>query len=330
MFRDGKYYADYMQHGTTSLRLSGDFQQTPRPGGPAGFTVIDEPNIRNALVAPPGMVIVEADYSMLELRLYAWRAREETMLGILRSGGDVHKYTASRVFGLPESEVTKLMRQTGKNTNFALGYGASDRKLAEMMMLAMLPEDIERVCDLLGVRTVQEAASMIHPAWHEAYPAIREWHSEERRFIFEHGYAEAPHGVIRWLPKARSNSQEERAEAFREGINHVIQSPGACMTLMGGVLAQPDILDMGGVGPWNVHDSNIVIVPGPEVAVASRRILLAMEEQVPQMFREQFGMDLTVPILAEAKVGLRWGSLDEQRKEETREEFLARIEHTFA
>jgi len=294
------YYAAYRQHGTDTGRLASDFQQVPR-------VVPGQPNLRDAVRAPAGMVLVEADYSQIELRLIAWRAQEETMLRLLREG-DLHAYSGRMLFGVPdEQQVSKLIRQTGKTVNFSLGYEAGSDKLAEIMLLSMSDSEVANILTLLKCEKLGEAASHLWHRWHETYPGIRRWHAREKVEILRVGKSVAPHGRIKHVPKAFSRIPKERAEGLREGINHVIQSPATDLTLLAAVLAAPRLAADGALGPWPSHDSLLFAVYN---AVYAGRILQqVMEVEAPAEFERLFGVRLDVPIKADVKAGERWGSL---------------------
>ena len=334
------YYATYNLIGTVTGRLSSDFQQVPRPSDDPEL-----PNIRDAVAAPPGFVILEADFNMLELRLIAWHAPEPTLLELIRQGADVHWKTAVEVVlsgadrryyaqmlvkrelpSLSEAEAAALLlteegreltkiipalalaRHVGKTLNFSLAYGAAPAKVAEILRLAMTTAQVEDLCYLLKARTLLDAARRLHAAWHAAYPGIRQWHAREGQLIQATGRAVAPHGRIRWLPKAQSDSREERAEAVREGCNHVIQSLASDLTLLAAVQAAPVFRAAGALGPWPTHDSLLWVVPEGAVADLAHQLKVTMEG-VGTAARDLWGVSITVPLVAEVKVGPRWGSV---------------------
>ena len=87
--------------------------------------------IRTMFIARPGWVLVDADYSQIELRLLAHMAGDEKMIAAFQSGQDIHAQTASQVFGLPPEEVTGELRRRAKAVNFGIVYGISDFSLAQ-------------------------------------------------------------------------------------------------------------------------------------------------------------------------------------------------------
>ena len=300
------YFAEYRQIGTDTGRLSGDFQQVPR-------VVEGEPNIRNAVAAPPGMTLLELDYDQIELRFIAWRAREETLLRLYREGADVHAFSGRMLFGIHEQEgiLNPAVRRTGKTTNFGLSYEAGSEKLAEIMLLSLTPEDIAHVIRLLRVATLHEAAAQLHWRWHSTFPGVRRWHAEEKAQIARRGYALAPHGRIKHLPFLRSKDPKERAPAFRDGINHTIQSPASDLCLLAATMAAPTMYgDLGAVaGPWPSHDSLLWLIRG-DVRPAGAYLRQVMEQDAVRRFEDLFGLEIDLPITVGLKAGIAWGSLD--------------------
>jgi len=297
------YYVSTNQTGTVTGRLANDFQQVPRVSEDPEI-----PNIKNAVAAPEGFVILEADYSMLELRLGAWWAGEETMLRLLREEGqDIHRHTAEQAFG---KGVTGFQRYVGKTMNFLLEYKGGPPKLAETLRLRMTDEQIANLCAMLSVGTLGEASRLLSASWHHTYPGIRQWHWREGGNIEVRGYAVAPHGRIRWLPEARSTNNQQREEAIREGINHVIQSLATDLCLMAGVLAAPTFASLGAQGPWPVHDSLMWVVPAAHVRWLAAHLKRVMEVDAVATMENIMGRTIDVPIVADIKVGPRWGSVE--------------------
>lgn len=210
--------------------------------------------------------------------------------------------------GLPKlSSICALARHTGKVLNLSLLYEAGPAKLAEILLLNMAEDDVLRIRQLLGVETLDEAARRLWSRWHETYPGIRRWHAREKALILKQGYAQAPHGRIKHVPKAFSWDPKERSEGLREGINHVIQSTASDLTLLAAVLAAPKMALEGALGPWPNHDSLLFAVRDPRASGAFLKEV--MEVEAPAEFERRFGVLLDVPIVADVKAGERWGSL---------------------
>jgi DNA polymerase-1 len=156
--RDGRLYPGWNQTGAMTGRMSAkepNVQQTPR--GPA---------YRRCFVAPPGRLLVKADYSQLELRVAARIANEQHMLAAYRAGEDLHTLTARRLTG--REEVTAQERQLAKPVNFGLIYGLSAKSLRKKAKaeygVDLSEADARRYCD----------------SFFAAYPAFRRWHRQLR------------------------------------------------------------------------------------------------------------------------------------------------------
>lgn len=143
----------YIAGGFFNHNSSGpNLQQIPR-----------DPAFRNAFRAPEGRVIVEADYSAMELRIAAALAGEQKMLDAFNAGRDVHTLTASLMYGVPMDEVEKQQRQGAKSANFGLLYGSGPRGLMNYFAT-------------VGIFISLRQATEFHGMWHRAYPAFGAWH----------------------------------------------------------------------------------------------------------------------------------------------------------
>jgi DNA polymerase-1 len=151
---DGRIYPSWRQMGSEAGRMScsdPNLQQVPR--GKA---------YRDCFRAPPGRVIIKADYSQIELRLAARISGDKAMLEAYRNGEDLHTKTAQRVLG--KTEVTKADRQVAKSLNFGLLYGMGAERL------------VDYAKQNYGVSLTLEQARQYKKAFFEAYPGLQEWH----------------------------------------------------------------------------------------------------------------------------------------------------------
>lgn len=154
---DHRIRARFMQLGTGTGRWSSsgpNLQQIPR-----------DPEFRCAFRPSGGRVIVEADFSAMELRIAAALAGEQKMLDAFNSGQDVHTLTASLMYGVEMEDVSKQQRQGAKSANFGLLYGSGPRGLMNYFAT-------------VGVFISMAEAAGFHEMWHEAYPAFGRWHRE--------------------------------------------------------------------------------------------------------------------------------------------------------
>lgn len=152
---DGRIRARFMPLATGTGRFSSsspNLQQVPR-----------DPDFRCAFRAPDGRVLVQADYSAMELRVAAALAGEARMLDAFREGADIHARSAALMWGINERDVTKDQRQQAKALNFGALYGSG-------------AGGVQRYCATLGLFiSLKEAADLLE-RWHEAYPAFAKWH----------------------------------------------------------------------------------------------------------------------------------------------------------
>ena len=165
--------------------------------------------IRTMFISRPGWVLVDADYSQIELRLLAHMAGDEKMIAAFQSGQDIHAQTASQVFGLPPEEVTGELRRRAKAVNFGIVYGISDFSLAQ---------DI-------GVSR-QEAADYMNK-YLATFSGVREYMEHVKAQAKEDGYVATLMGRRRWLPELKSTNYNLRAFGERVALNMPIQGTAA-------------------------------------------------------------------------------------------------------
>jgi len=236
--------------------------------------------IRKMFVPKPGCVLVDADYSQIELRVLAHIAGDEVMQEAFRSGMDIHTVTASQVFGVAPENVTSLQRRHAKAVNFGIVYGISEFSLAE---------DI-------GVSR-WEAKEYID-SYLANYKGVRAYMKQVVESARESGYTATMYGRKRYIPELKSSNFNIRSGAERIALNTPIQGTAAdliklAMIRVDKALAEkfPDARLL-----LQVHDE--LIVECPEEIAADVAALVSREmEQVAA---------LSVPLLAEAKIGKSW------------------------
>jgi DNA polymerase-1 len=166
--------------------------------------------IRKAFIPRgPGYLLLSADYSQIELRIMAALSGDPGLREAFETGMDIHRATASRVFGIPPETVTPEMRRTAKMVNFGIMYGISPFGLAQR----------------LGISKA-EAAEIINQYFNQ-YPGVRSYIERTIEFCREHGYVETVTGRRRYLPDIRSANQTIRHAAERNAINAPIQGTAA-------------------------------------------------------------------------------------------------------
>jgi DNA polymerase-1 len=166
--------------------------------------------IRRAFVAPPGRVLLAADYSQIELRIMAHLSGDEAMRAAFSRGDDIHDVTARGIFAVAADDVvTNNQRRIAKSVNFGLLYGMSDFGLAARL-------EIERA----------EARAMTE-AYFGRFPSVRAWIEANLEFGREHGYVETLLGRRRYMPDLRTRNYSLRSAAEREATNAPMQGSAA-------------------------------------------------------------------------------------------------------
>ena len=165
--------------------------------------------LRKMFVAGPGMVLVDADYSQIELRLLSCMAGDQAMIDGFNSGEDIHTITASQVFGVPQSEVTPLMRRSAKAVNFGIVYGISPFSLSQ---------DI-------GVTVAQAKEYMDKYFAH--YAGVRSYMDAVVEQAKKDGYVSTLFSRRRWVPELKSSNFNTRSFGERVALNAPIQGTAA-------------------------------------------------------------------------------------------------------
>jgi DNA polymerase I len=203
--RTGRIHTSYHQAVAATGRLSSadpNLQNIPirRPEGR---------RIRQAFIAPPGYVLMAADYSQIELRIMAHLSGDEGLLSAFSEDRDVHQATASEVFSLPLASVTADQRRTAKTINFGLIYGMSPFGLARQ----------------LGID--RGSAQRYVERYFTRYPGVKRFMDETRQNARETGYVETVYGRRLYLPDIRSGNAATRQYAERSAINAPMQGTAA-------------------------------------------------------------------------------------------------------
>ena len=236
--------------------------------------------IRKMFVPRPGWVLVDADYSQIELRVLAHIADDRAMQEAFRSGEDFHRLTASRVFHVPPEDVTPLMRRQAKAVNFGIVYGISEFSLAQ---------DI-------GVSR-REAKEYIE-RYLTQYPGVRDYMKKIVETARTQGYVSTLFGRRRMIPEIRSTNFNIRSGAERIALNTPVQGTAADIMKLAMVRVFR-ALETNGLRArllLQVHDELIVECP-PEEAGRVRAIVADDMEHAAT---------LAVPLVAEAKSGESW------------------------
>ena len=236
--------------------------------------------IRKMFVPRPGWVFVDADYSQIELRVLSHMADDKAMQAAFNSGEDIHRVTASQVFGTPLEEVTPQMRRSAKAVNFGIVYGISEFSLAED----------------LGVSRAEAKAYI--DSYLEKYHGVREFMQAVVEQGTREGYVATLYGRRRYIPELKDGKYMVREAAKRMAMNSPIQGTAADIIKLA-MLRVDRALTRAGLKAklvLQVHDELIVECPAAETEQVKALVTREMESAAA----------LAVPLTADAKSGRSW------------------------
>ncbi|HSI58306.1 MAG TPA: DNA polymerase I [Ideonella sp.] len=272
----GRVHTNYAQAVAVTGRLSSNdpnLQNIP-------IRTAEGRRVREAFVAPAGHHIVSADYSQIELRIMAHISGDPGLTRAFAEGLDVHRATASEVFGIAPEAVTSEQRRYAKTINFGLIYGMGAFGLAQS----------------LGID--QKAARNYIDRYFERFAGVRRYMDETKRSAAELGYVETVFGRRLWLPEIKGGNGPRRSGAERQAINAPMQGTAADLIKLAMIAVQAE-LDTGQRATrmvMQVHDELVFEVPDAELDWA--------REAVPRLMAGV--AQLAVPLLAEVGVGANW------------------------
>ncbi len=273
---DGRIHTRFTQAMTNTGRLSSaepNLQNIP-------VRSVEGSRLREAFTAPEGRVLVDADYSQIELRLLAALSEDPIMCDAFMKGEDIHRRTAAKVFGVDESEVTPKMRAQAKTVNFSIIYGISDYGLSN---------DLD-----IGIK---DAGNLIKEYGNQ-FPGIMNYLDRLKEEGMSKGYAETYYGRRRNLTELKSQNRNLRNFGLRAAMNTPIQGTAAdvikiAMNRAYRALREelPDSLLV-----MQVHDELIVECDEKDAAKASEILKREMEAAA----------EFKVPLVADVHTGKDW------------------------
>ena len=236
--------------------------------------------IRKMFIPRPGCVLVDADYSQIELRVLAHIAEDPVMCGSFASGMDIHTATAAQVFGVEPEQVTPLQRRHAKAVNFGIVYGISEFSLAE---------DI-------GVSRY-EAKDYIE-SYLANYRGVKEYMGKVVAQAREKGYTQTMYGRRRYIPELKSSNFNVRQGAERIALNTPIQGTAADLIKLAMIRVDRALSEKYPQAKLilQVHDELIVECP-EQIAAQVAELVSSQMQDVAK---------LRVPLVAEAKWGKSW------------------------
>ncbi len=236
--------------------------------------------IRKMFVPREGWVLVDADYSQIELRVLAHIADDKNMQKAFLSGADFHAATAAQVFGVPLEEVTPQLRRNAKAVNFGIVYGISKWSLAEDIGVAPW-----------------EAEAYIN-SYLAQFSGVRDYMHEIVELARRQGYVDTLFGRRRWIPELKSGNFNVRSGAERIALNTPIQGSAADIIKLAMIQVDAALQEQALQARLvlQVHDELIVECPAWEAEQVMRLVTDKMQNVC----------HLAVPLIAEAKMGDSW------------------------
>lgn len=272
----GRVHTNYAQAVAVTGRLASNdpnLQNIP-------VRSVEGRRIREAFIAPPGSVIISADYSQIELRIMAHISGDAGLRAAFDRGEDIHRVTAAEIFGVTALEVSSEQRRYAKVINFGLIYGMSAFGLAANL-------GIER-----------DAAKTYIDRYFMRYPGVAQYMQETRVLAKQRGYVETVFGRRLWLAEINSPNGPRRQAAERAAINAPMQGTAADLIKLS-MIAVQDWIERDALGSriiMQVHDELVLEVPDAEVGL--------IRERLPRLMSGV--AKLAVPLDAEVGVGPNW------------------------
>ncbi len=282
---DGRLHTSLDQMGTTTGRLSS--RDPNLQNIPAGGEIAKE--IRRGFVATAGFKFASFDYSQIEMRVLAWLSGDPELVEIFKTGQDIHTAVASKVFGVPENEVTKEMRRKAKVINFGIVYG---------MGISSLKKNLNS--------TMQEAETFYNNYFAQ-FPKIREYFEKVKNEARKKGFTTTFYGRRRYFPMINSSLPFVRAEAERMAVNAPIQGT-ATADLIKMAMNKVDT-ELKKVGLDNsthlllqVHDELLYEIKDGKDLHQTMAVIKKAMETVDK---------LPVPLTVNSYLGSNWGDIEE-------------------
>ena len=274
--RTGRVHTNYAQAVAITGRLSSNdpnLQNIP-------VRTAEGRRIREAFIAPPGSVIISADYSQIELRIMAHLSQDKGLLKAFAAGEDVHRHTASEIFGTESAVVTSEQRRYAKVINFGLIYGMSAFGLASQL-------GIER-----------SAAQQYMERYFLRYPGVKDYMERTRESARNLGYVETVFGRRLYLPEIKASNPARRQGSERAAINAPMQGTAADLIKLAMIAVQGWIAKSRMMSRliMQVHDELVLEVPESEID--------SVKTELPRLMNSVTTLD--VPLAVDLGVGPNW------------------------
>lgn len=258
--------------------------------------------LKPAFIPRPGHVLLDLDYSQVELRVAAFISRSAPMIEAFQRGDDLHRLLAAKMAGKSPEDITSMERKRAKAGNFGLLYGMSP---GGFQSYAATAYDVAMTLD---------EAQAVHSAFFEMWDGMRQWHERAKRRAYERGYVTSPIGRTQWLSDLYSKSGFKASHAERNALNSPVQGFGsdlmqmAAASIMGTLPGYPLPRVEGAHVVATVHDEICIEAPEDrwqEILVECKR---RMEDV--NTFLRPLDCQMDVPIVAGPSAGTRWGVHD--------------------
>ena len=274
--REGRVHTTFTQSVTATGRLSSknpNLQNIP-------VRTEEGRELRKLFLADEGHVLLDADYSQIELRVLAHFSGCPELIEAYRAGKDIHRETAAKIYGVPEDLVTPEMRRTAKTVNFGIIYGESDYGLSQEINIS------------------RAAAREFIRKYFEAYPAIREYQERTVAEAKALGYVTTLSGRRRNLPELSDTDRNKRQFGERAAMNTPLQGTSADIIKAAMIAVQRELEKkrMASRLILQIHDELIIDAPEEEADEAAELLRECMEGAA----------ELRVPLIAEVKRGRTW------------------------
>lgn len=236
--------------------------------------------IREIFIAPPGHVLMSADYSQIELRLLAAFSGDPHLLEAYQLGEDIHARTAALIFGVPLADVDARQRSVAKTVNFGVIYGQSAFGLSQQL------------------ETPQAEAKHFIESFYREFPRVKNYRDEVLDQARELKFVSTRWGRRRYIPDINSANGLKKQMAERAAFNAIFQGSAADLIKQAMIRIDSFLRDEGHSSRMllQVHDELVLEIPDAEIAI--------MRDQIPKLMAD--GFDLPIPLEVSVGVGQNW------------------------
>lgn len=280
-------------------RVHPSFNITTRTGrtsckGPNIQQLPADSRIRSLVTAPKGKVIIQLDYSQMELRVASVLSQDENMINAYRSGSDLHTQTMKLMFGdidfKGDKDMEKVYRVRSKSCNFGFLYGMQAKSFMDY-------------AKGYGLNLTLEEAEEFRNNFIASYPSLVDWWEEMKSFARRYGYSETMIGRKRFLPDIWRNDFKRKSQAERQAINSPVQGMASdiCISAMSDVVFSTELDHSKFHVLGTVHDAILLECDedyAEELGEAVREIMVK-----PTILKD---IDLGVPLVADLDIGRSW------------------------